>query len=141
MSNFMNNDPYAYVNGDISDYYKSSNTFRIGAEFKPTSKLSLRAGYAHVSSPVKKNVMNNESIIYTSGTNPSYRFDNNTNYITAGLGYRVNRVYFDLAYVYKHMSSEYHAFTPDPENPKIPSPQAKVNFSNNQIVFSAGYRF
>lgn len=138
---FINpNDPYAYENSDIQTYYKSSNTFRVGLEFKPIPALSIRAGYANVSSPVKKKVMNNQEVIFTAGTNPSYRLDNSTNYITAGLGFRYSHIYIDLAYVYKHMSSEYHAFTPDP-NSGIPSPQSKLNFSNNQIVLSAGYRF
>lgn len=141
-TDFLNpNDPYAYENADISAYYKSTNTFRVGAEFKPTSAFSIRAGYAYVSSPVKKTAMNNQEIIYTAGTQPSYRFDNDTNYITCGLGYRYKHIYVDLAYVYKNMKSEYHAYTPDPENPQIPSPQSKVSLTNNQIVLSAGYRF
>lgn len=141
-NNFLDpNDPYAYENMDISNYYKTSNTFRVGVEFKPISALSIRAGYAHVSSPVKKEAKNNQEIIYTAGTLPSYRFDNNTNYITCGLGYRYKHIYVDLAYVYKNMGSEFHAYTPDPENPQIPSPQSKLSFTNNQIVLSAGYRF
>ena len=135
------NDPYAFENEDISTYYRSSNTFRIGVEFKPTNNFSIRAGYAHVSSPVKLDAKNNKEIIYTAGTQPSYRFDNSTNYVTCGLGYRYQHVYVDLAYVYKNMGSEYHAFTPDPLNPQIPSPQSKLTFTNNQIVLSAGYRF
>lgn len=141
-SNFIDpNDPYGYENSDISTYYKATNTFRVGAEFKPTSQFSIRAGYSYVSSPVNKEVRNNAMTVYTAGTNPSYRFDNTTNYITAGLGYRISRFYVDLAYVYKHMDSEYHAYTPDPETPSIPSPQAKVNFSNSQVVLTAGFRF
>ncbi|MCH5222629.1 MAG: outer membrane protein transport protein [Muribaculaceae bacterium] len=135
------NDPYAYENMDISNYYKSTNTFRVGVEFKPSNPISLRAGYSYVSSPVKASAKNNDQIIYTAGTNPSYRFDNATNYITAGIGYRYQRFYVDLAYVYKHMSSTYHAYTPDPANPRISSPQSKLDFSNNQVVLSAGFRF
>lgn len=142
LSNFINpNDPYGYENYDISTYYKSTNTFRVGVEFKPVSALSIRAGYAYVSSPVKKDVADNREIIYTAGTQPSYRFDNTTNYITFGLGYRYQHVYVDLAYVYKNMGSTYHAFTPDPDTPQMPSPQSKVSFTNNQVVLSAGYRF
>ena len=140
-SNTYFNDPYAYENGDISNYYKSSNTFRVGLEFKPVSALSIRAGYSYVSSPVKKAAANNQEIIYTAGTQPSYRFDNDTNYITCGLGYRYKHFYADLAYVYKHMGSEYHAYTPDPDNMQMPSPQSKVTFTNNQVVLSMGYRF
>lgn len=135
------NDPYAYENSDISTYYKSTNTFRVGLEYKPISAISIRAGYSYVSSPVNKSVMNNQEIIYTAGTQPSYRFDNDTNYITAGLGYRNKHFYADLAYVYKNMSSEYHAFTPDPENLSMPSPQSKISLTNNQVVLTLGYRF
>lgn len=138
------NDPYAYENEDIRTYYKSTNTFRVGLEYKPISALSIRAGYSYVSSPVKNEAKNNDLTIYTAGTNPSYRFDNNTNYFALGLGWRYQHVYVDLAYVYKNMKSEYHVYTPDPEpydGNYIPSPQAKVSFNNSQIVLSAGYRF
>lgn len=141
-SSYLNpNDPYAYENADIAAYYKSTNTFRVGLEFKPISSLSIRAGYSYVSSPVKMEAKNNEEIIYTSSLIPSYRFDNSTNYITCGLGYRYSHFYVDLACVYKHMGSEYHAFTPDTSAGGLPSPQSKVSFTNNQIVLSAGYRF
>lgn len=141
-ANYVNlNDPYGYENADISAYYKSSNTFRVGVEFKPISSLSIRAGYCNVSSPVRKEAKNNQEIIYTSSLAPSYRFDNSTNYITCGLGYRYQHVYADLAYVYKHMSSTYHAYTPDPDYPGISSPQSKVDLSNSQVVLSLGYRF
>lgn len=141
-TSFVNpNDPYAFENADISTYYKSSNTIRLGVEFKPISSLSIRAGYSFVSSPVRKEAKNNEEIIYTSPLNPSYRFDNNTNYVTFGLGYRYSHFYVDLAYVYKHLDAEYHAFTPDPEQGALPSPQSKVSLNNNQVVLSMGYRF
>ena len=141
-SSFPNlNDPYMYENGDISTYYKSSNTFRVGVEFKPVSALSIRGGYSYVSSPVRKEAKDNQEIIYTAALTPSYRFDNTTNYITCGLGYRYKHVYADLAYVYKHMGSEYHAYTPDTDPNGLPSPQAKVSLNNSQVVLSLGYRF
>lgn len=134
-------DPYYFENQTISTYYKSSNTFRVGLEFKPISSLSIRLGYANVSSPVKKEVKDNGIEIFTPSLTPSYRFDNSTNYITCGLGYRYQHIYVDLAYVYKQMSSEYHAYTPDTGANPLLSPQSKISFTNNQIVLSAGYRF
>lgn len=135
------NDPYGVENSQISTYYKSTNTFRVGLEFKPVSSFSVRAGYSYSSSPVKKDVLDNKVEIATANLFPSYRFDNSTNYITAGIGYRYSHIYVDLAYVYKHINSTFHAFTPDTMNPQIPSPQAKLSLNNNQIVLSAGYRF
>lgn len=137
-------DPYYYENSDIASYYQSTNTFRLGMEFKPVSALSIRAGYSYVSSPVRSEARNNNMTIYTAGTMPSYRFDNSTNYITCGLGYRFQRFYIDLAYVYKHIDSDYHAYTPDPVSEGgygIPSPQSKLSLNNSQVVLTAGFRF
>lgn len=133
-------DPYYLTNNDIRTYYQSTNTFRIGAEYKVVPSFSIRVGYSHVSSPVKSEAKNNMVEIGTSGTIPNYRFDNSTNYITCGLGYRYQHFYADLTYVYKHMGSTYHAY-PNDVMSNIPSPQSKLSFTNNQIVLSAGFRF
>ncbi len=135
------NDPYYETNNDIRRYYRSTNTLRLGAEFRVTPQFSVRAGYSFVSSPVKPETGSGREIIYTSGTTPNYVLDNTTNYFSAGLGYRYKKFYVDLAYVYKHLSTEYHAYTPDPSNPEIPSPKAHVELNNSQIVLSAGFRF
>ena len=124
----------------MSQYYRSTNTLRLGAEFRVLPQFSVRAGYSFVSSPVTPAAADNRMGIETAGTMPQYRFDDTTNYITAGLGYRYKKFYADLAYVYKHMKSTYHAFTPDPGS-DIPSPQASLSFNNSQIVLSAGFKF
>lgn len=136
------NNSFSDTNSDIRNYYRSTNTIRVGAEYRVTPSFSLRAGYSYTTSPVKQNVADNKEIIWTSGTMPNYRFDNHTSYITCGAGYRYQRFYVDLAYIYKNMSSEYHAYTPDVDNGTvIPSPQAKLSLNNSQIVLSAGLRF
>lgn len=133
-------DPFSKTNNDIKNIYRSTNTLRLGAEYRVTPQFSVRAGYSFVSSPVKAEVRNGEQTIYTAGTMTNYRFDNTTNYITCGLGYKIKGFYVDLAYVYKHMNSEYHAFTSDPMA-RITSPHADVKFNNSQIVLSCGLKF
>ncbi len=127
------NDNYYLTNKDIETYYQSTHAIRIGAEFRVTPQFSVRAGYSFVSSPVRSKAKNGGVDIYTAGTNPSYTFDNTTNYVTCGLGYRIKKFYADIAYVYKHLSSDYHAFSG--------GPKAKLTHDNNQIVLSAGFRF
>ena len=135
------NNAFYYENKDIDDYYQSTNTFRIGAEYRVLPQVSLRAGYANVSSPIKQEVRDNEYTIYTAGTNPSYSMDNSINYVTCGLGFKYKKFYCDLAYVYKHRSSDWHAFTPDPYSPELPSPQSKLTSDNHQIAVSMGIKF
>lgn len=137
----FNSDPWYATNGDITEIYKSTSTVRLGAEYRVTPRFSVRAGYANVSSPVTTQAKDGSMLIYTSGTMPNYKLDNSTNYITCGIGYNFDNFYIDGAFVNKRMTSEYHAYTPDPANPQIPSPSSKVSFSNNQIVVSAGFRF
>lgn len=132
---------FYYENKDIDDYYQSTNTFRIGAEYRVLTQVSLRAGYANVSSPIKQEVRDNEYTIYTAGTNPSYSMDNSINYVTCGLGFKYKKFYCDLAYVYKHRSSDWHAFTPDPYSPELPSPQSKLTSDDHQIAVSMGVKF
>lgn len=135
------NDPWYATNADIEDYYCHTATIRVGAEYRITPRFSVRAGYAHVSSPVRKEAKDGSMLIYTSGTLTNYKMDNSTDYITCGLGYNFDHFYIDGAFVHKRLGSEFHAYTPDPANPQIPSPTSKLTFSNNQIVLSAGVRF
>ncbi len=137
----FNTDPWWATNADIADTYKSTSTVRLGAEYRITPRFSVRAGYSYVSSPVRTEAKDGSMLIYTSGTMPNYKMDNSTNYISCGLGYNFDHFYIDGAFVHKRMTSEYHAYTPDPANPQIPSPTSKLNFANNQIVLSAGCRF
>lgn len=136
-------DPYYYTNSDIKDYYKTSVTFRAGVEYRISDNVSARVGYAHVSEPVKSDAKDNRLPIYTSSTNmsPSYEFDNTTDYITAGLGYRYKHFYLDAAYVNRRKTSEWHAFSPDIEVPSASGAQAKLTNYDNQIVLSLGFRF
>ncbi|MDE5806660.1 MAG: outer membrane protein transport protein, partial [Muribaculaceae bacterium] len=136
----FNPDLYADTNADIKDYYQQTNTFRLGAEYRVTPRFSVRAGYSIVSSPVRSAAKENRVNIITAGTMPNYRFDNTTNYVTCGLGYKISGFYVDLAYVYKHMSSEYHAFSPDPST-SVVSPQAQLSLNNSQVVLSCGLKF
>jgi hypothetical protein len=133
-------DEYADTNMDIKDYYQASHTLRVGAEYRVTPRLSVRAGYSYVSSPVTSAAKNNLLTVYTAGTRPQYTWDNSTNYITCGIGYKYQKFYVDAAYVYKHRSSEYHAYTPDLSS-NIASPEADLTTSNSQVVLTMGFKF
>lgn len=128
------------TNQDIKDYYRNTNTLRLGAEFRANNHISIRAGYSFVSSPVKPKAKDGRIPVYTGGTRPAFSFDNETNYITCGLGYRYKGFYADAAYVWKHRSSDFHAFAQDPDL-KIMSPSCEVTSVNNQVVLTLGIKF
>lgn len=145
---YDNGDNMTYNNNNIANYYQATNTLRVGAEYRVTPRLSVRAGYSFVSSASGKdledaNTEKSEMEVSTAGMNPSYVVNNSTNYVTCGLGYRVSGFYFDLAYVHKHRSSTYNAFTPfvDYDGVRTVAPSAKLTDNTSQIVATVGYRF
>lgn len=131
--------PYETVNNAIDSYYKTQNTWRFGAEFRVSDNFSLRAGYCYQSSPVDKKVRDGEISVGTAGTRPSYSVDDDTNYVTAGFGYRNKGFYLDMAYVYKNRKSKFRAFTTDPDGYEVPT--ASITSINNQVVLSMGFKF
>lgn len=145
---------YTDVNDDIKTYYQSTNILRLGAEYRITPQWSVRAGYSYESSPVKSEILDptgyRANYIYTSGPNdfetqPSYTLDRTTNYVTCGLGYRYKNFYADLAYVYRHRNSDYHAFSDYNEstgdNLLVQAPKANLSDNNSQIALTLGFRF
>ncbi len=139
-------DPYYYTNQDVKDYYTTTTTLRIGAEYRLTPQFSIRAGYAFTSSPVKADAKDNVLTIYPSDPNPSYEFDNNTNYYSCGFGYRYKAFFIDAAYMYRTRSSSWHAFSPNIGDDNYAAstfggPIAKVTSNNHQLVFTAGFKF
>lgn len=136
--------------GDFTEYndyiksdFKASNTLRIGGEFRVTPQFSIRAGYAYSSTNVNEDVKNNQYEIVTSGCNPGYSLNNDTNYITLGLGYRFGGFYADLAYIHRHLTSTYHCFTPfeDYDGDWTLAPQTTITDNSNQVALTLGYKF
>ena len=135
--------PFDYFNDDIKTYFRSTNTLRLGGELRVTPQFSLRLGYAYSQGNVKSDAADNKLEIYTSGTNLGYTFNEASNYITAGVGYRVGGFYADLAYVNRHRTSTYHCFTPftDYDGYWSQAPQSKITESANQLALTVGYKF
>lgn len=136
----------------VRNYLRATNTFKVGAELRVTPKLSVRAGYSYETSPVKDDIIDNQYVLdngaslITSGTMPAYNIVRNTQYYTAGIGYKFKNLYADLAFVHKSRTNDYHAFSPAyyqlNGRPMIEeSPTAVVKDNNNQIVLSVGIRF
>ncbi len=138
---FEPSDPFYNSNKEIKSYYRQQNTLRLGAEFRVTSRFSVRAGYSFVSSPTSVKAYDNLTEIFTSGTMTNYRFNDVTNYVTCGLGYKVGKFYADLAYVYKHISGNFHPYPTDADGSIYTTPKADLGLSNSQILLSLGFKF
>lgn len=131
---------FSYENQDIKDYFQASNTLRVGAEYRLTPQLSLRAGYSYTSDNVRKDAMDQNIQVFTSGTDPSFTFNKTTQYYTCGLGYKFGQFYVDAAYVHRTREAQYQPFT-NWQGSGIYIPTSKVNQTDNNLVLSIGYKF
>ncbi len=128
----------AVLNGDIKDYFKASNTIRVGMEYRVTPQLSVRAGYNYTTTNVKSEAENGAIEVMTSGTDASYTFNKNRQNLSFGLGYRYKSWYIDAAYVYSRRESTYHAYT---SFDGFSAPTNKLTDNNSSVVISTGFKF
>lgn len=145
-----NGHEYGDVTGDIKTYYQASHIFRLGAEYRVSNNVSLRAGYSYESSPVTEETMAGNNPFYTSGpedteTQPSISLDHSTQYATCGIGYHYKHFYADAAYVHRYRRTKYQAYTNYVENGEghsyVTAPSALLTQNTNSIVLTIGFRF
>ncbi|MGM5631879.1 outer membrane protein transport protein [Apibacter raozihei] len=106
--NKIGNDPLHPNISTSPKFYKSTSTFRVGAEYLATDVLALRLGYYHDQSPVKD--------VYWNPETPST--DNNA--LTGGVGYSFfdKKLMLDLTGIYyvgqqRRVANEFYNFYGD----------------------------
>lgn len=104
----------------IIDNYKVGHCVKLGAEYR-IGVLNLRLGGAYYSSPYKSSSPNSSS---------------NTWLASAGVGFRANYFFFDIAYSYLANTYVYYMY-----EGLVTSEQSKIEFSRNQISFTIGCKF
>ncbi len=127
------------VNTDIKNYFKASNTIRLGVEYRLSRQFSLRAGYNYQTTNVRDAAANGHTEIFTSGTDTGYTFDKDTQNICFGIGYRYQAWYIDLTYQHTRKGATFHAYTPYQGVTETPS--ADLTLTNNNIIISTGFKF
>ena len=142
------------MNAHTENVLKGVSTFKVGAEFKPDSKLAVRAGYNYVSPMYNKSGFKNWTIdspgsYYASSTD--YTNWKATNRITFGLGYDLSKFSIDLAYQYSVQSGDFRPFYGDDvtvfypdettENINNICNAVKVDNKRHQLLLTLGYHF
>ncbi len=141
------------ITGDIKQYYQAAHELRLGAEFRVTPALSLRAGYGFKTTAAKEDAREGDDYIYTSGTQSIYEFAGNRRNFSLGVGYRFSSsFYVDLAYVHTTQANEWSAFSPSPRAYNGEAlyelaanaaygPRAQVVDTHNRFVLTLGCKF
>ncbi len=127
-----------FVKDKIKSYYKATNIFRLGAEYRVTPKFSVRAGYNYSTTNVKDEAQQGALEVLTSGMNPSFVTNKSTNAISCGLGYRYQAFYVDAAYVYRNRKSTFHAYSDLPGY--VVAPKAELSEINHSVILTLGFK-
>lgn len=138
MNDAGNSQSYTDENTGMKTMLKDVQTIKIGAEYRLTNNISLRAGYANMSpgsNPLADKLMRYN----TTRTDTEYFLNNSTNFYTAGIGYRQSNWYADIAYMNKILDETFYPYNSNNLNIKV-NP-ANVKTSNNDIVFTLGFKF
>lgn len=131
-------------NKGIKSILKDVQTLKFGAEYKYTTNLALRVGFANISagtSPTADLLLQP----YTTRTDVQYFLNNNTNLYTVGIGYREAGWYIDLAYVNKSVNETFFAYNTNKLTELNPSLvaviPANINTISNNVVVTFGLKF
>lgn len=126
-------DPDEYAGEVFKHSFRGTNTVRIGAEYKPLERWSLRAGFAYTNSMLRHGGS------YFAGPVPD-----KTYYITAGTGFQLGRgVTLDLVYQYGRMDTHaYRLFYADSGESLLDAAEpVSTRHTRHNIAFTLGFRF
>ena len=125
---------YEEDNEVIKNTFNGGITVKVGAEYRVTDQLSLRAGFAAETASMNSNAIK-QPHSNTVRTDTEYFRHKGTNYFTAGFGYRGSAWYFDAAFVNKNLTEDFVPYNMLDSNP------AKLTTRNYDVVATIGLRF
>ncbi|WP_163707058.1 OmpP1/FadL family transporter [Mangrovibacterium lignilyticum] len=115
-------------NMDIKDAYKAVGNLRVGGEYRVNNLFSLRGGYEYFPSAYNTNAFGTTQMNANSDTHT----------YSAGFGIKSGGFFFDAAY--KHIdNTNYLELYEVPSG--VTSPMAKLDYKNNYVTFTLGFRF
>lgn len=131
---------YTATNANINNYMTGMSTVRVGGEARILPMLSLRAGYAYESSQLNSSILNHTlTPEIVEGTLTSYYLPHDAHNISCGIGYRVNNISLDVAYVHRIQKYDIYPFTPFENDPAPLS--GVMDLRNNSVKLTIGYKF
>lgn len=134
---------FSASNDAINKYLTKQHTIKVGGEWRATDKVSLRAGYAHQTSPFTDEAYEgrvatgDQNITYYNTTKPNFQTLGRQYYTTCGAGWRGKSWTFDLSYMYhntKQMAAAY------PGDYSVCEP-VEVDFGQHNWDLTLSYRF
>lgn len=122
---------------------KGVSTFKVGGELRPDGNMSIRLGYNYVSPAYKSEgykdgLLGSYGVTYQSASD--YVNWKCTNRITAGFGYRLDKMNIDLAYQYSQTDGTFYPYK-DVIDPSNVAESCSVSNKRHQLLLILGYTF
>lgn len=137
-----NGDEFPIENAFYKACFKPGHTVKVGAEFRATNALSLRAGYSLQFSPIKAELKDVNTEVPTAGMQTAYMLPGNASYYSCGAGYKFRVCYIDFAYQHYTQKSDMFAFSPIfTEEASLVPASSEVTTKQNSITFTFGIKF
>jgi hypothetical protein len=111
----------AAVNQQIKNTFKSASNIRAGVELR-FDQIAVRGGFGYYGNPYQDKNLGTE------------RYD-----FSAGLGFRFEHSYIDLAYVHSQYTNQDQPYVSPYSNVAVPT--ANVKNGNNNIALTLGFKF
>ncbi|MBR2378899.1 MAG: hypothetical protein IKA91_05645, partial [Bacteroidaceae bacterium] len=95
-------------------------------------------GYSYETSPLGSSYFNGTNTpLIAEGTICHYQVPGDVHNISCGLGYRINNIFFDAAYVFRTQDYSIFAYEGAIMNPQL----TILNMNNHSVKLTLGYRF
>lgn len=134
---------YTSYNNLIQKHLTLQHTLKAGMEYRMTPQLSVRAGYAYVTSPFEEDALkgniptDEQNTAYYSSTKPNFSTQDAQYYLTCGLGWSGANWFADFSFMY-HNSRNYVAAYPG-DYSKLN--MVELNVAKKDLDLTIGYRF
>jgi len=127
-----------YENNDINTMLKNVHTIKLGAEYRITNNLSIRAGYAYKTASVNDNAVKYLSLNSIRTDTEFFINNSNTNYFTCGFGYHESSWFLDFAYQRVNYNEIFYPFDYTAVSNTNP---ASLSTSTDNLVATLGLKF
>lgn len=135
-----------YVDSSTKKMLRTVHTLKLGAEYKVTPQIAVRAGYNYSTGIFQKDAFRDlygfaADLYVDTFTETSWENSMDLHRLTCGVGYRGKHLYADMALQYTMQNADFYAF--DDYNPVSGTylPATEISKNRSQLSFTVGYKF
>lgn len=116
---------FSDLNDQVKDIFRPTHNIRVGAEIRPAEVFTIRGGFGYFQSPFRSKYLNHDDSHFT---------------YSGGLGFRMNNMFIDLAYMMRAEKNTYSLYYSAYVAGEDQQP-ASLKTNNHNVAVTLGWRF